>query len=346
MLALKVPFADAENAKRLLAAKKLYANEYAIAKDEAHIYFPLSGKAKFPRGWQIVGHHMQKREFPGGLKDAALKEKMLTKKEAESLIGAYDSMGDIAVVEIPEELEGKERQIGALLLKLHPNFKVVAKKMSAIRGRYRVRNLKVIAGEKRLATTCRESGCRFGIDLGKVYFSPRQGYERERIAKLVKRNEKVLALFAGAGFYPVIIGKFQPKCRVVGIELNPAAVKYMRENVELNKMGGQIGVIKGDAKKILKLTKFKRWASRVIMPLPHSAHEFLDEVLFAAAKGCVVHFYHIPKGECADALADGQEKVRAACIRNRRKFKMVFQRVVKTYAPHVDEVVVDFKLTN
>ncbi len=328
MKALKVEFKIAEKARRFLMDNGLYDRGYEIAKDRKHIYFPLLKDAKFT--------------FPAKIVEKKLKKRISPRKFS---ISSFDSMGDIAIIEIPAEMKGKKQKIGGELLKRNKQFKVVAEKVSAVKGKYRVKKLKVIAGENRLETIYKENGCRFKIDLGKVYFSPRLSYERDRIAKQVKRGEKVLALFAGAGFYPIIIKRLQPDCKIVAIELNPVAVEYMRRNVRMN-WSENVEIIEGDVNEKLKEKRFERWASRIIMPLPHTAYEFLDSVLFAAGKNCIVHFYYIPQNREKNAVEKATKLVEKACKRNKRKCRILLKRIVKTYAPHVHEAVIDFRLGN
>jgi len=346
MLAARAAFKDAERIRRFLLDRGLFAKDRAIGRDANCVFFPVKEKFKPPGGCQLVERALEVRSPRMDWKKSLVERGILAPDEAGLLVSSFDGMGDIAVMEIPRRLERKEKHIAAAFLKAHTQFKVVAKKTSAVKGKYRVKGLKVIAGEKRLITAYKESGCTFKIDLGRVYFSPRLSFERERISRQVRKGEKVLALFAGAGFYPIIIAKRQPKCEIVAIELNPIATKYMRENILANKAQSQICALEGDVGMILKGRKYARWATRIIMPLPHSAYEFLDAALHAAAKNALIHFYYIPHGDGEDALLGARKRIARACKINWRKFRVVSSRIVKTYAPHVDEVVVDFKLTN
>lgn len=348
MLALKVPFLYAEKAKQFLKARRLFSEGFEFTKDSVHMYFPVKKRVKTPFPAKYCKHDFKARAAGGDLGDVLVRRGIITKAEREKhFISSFDVVGDIAVLEIMPELEEKERKIAGVLLELHPNVKVVAKKASATKGRFRIRRLKVIAGEKRLTALYRENGCRFKVDLRNIFFSSRLAFERLRVAKLVKPKENVLVLFSGAGFYAVVAAKLQPKVgKVVGIELNPAAVVQMKENIALNKVENKVESIEGGVNMVLKRPRFKRWADRVVMPLPHHAHEFLDAALSAARKGCTVHFYYIPDAEDSNAIKMAREKIRAACTKNKRRFRVLASRVVKSYAPHVDQVVVDFKLLN
>ncbi|MFH1106720.1 MAG: class I SAM-dependent methyltransferase family protein [Candidatus Micrarchaeota archaeon] len=349
VITLKVEFRHAEDAKQYLRQRKLFDQRFEFGKDEAHIYFPVVRRFKPPFPAEFCSRAFNSREVRrGDLGDVLVRRGIITPVEREKhFISSFDIVGDIAVLEVMPELVKKEKAVARVLLELHPSISVVAKKAGATKGEYRIRKLKVIAGERRLTTLYRENGCRFNVDLSSIFFSGRLAFERLRIAKLVRPRERVLVLFAGAGFYAVVIAKAQPKAgKIVGIELNPDGVRQMKANIALNKMEGRIEAVEGDVNKVLAARRYRRWADRIVMPLPHHAHEFLGAALAAARKGCTVHFYYIPDAEDADAVRLAREKIRAACKENGRRFRVVAARVVKSYAPHVDQVVIDFRLLN
>lgn len=257
--------------------------------------------------------------------------------------GSYDLVGDIAVLDIPSELVRYQKLFVAAMQQLNPRVKVIAKKASATSGKYRVRKIRVIAGEKRTSTIHKESACSFTIDLNKSYFSTRLAHERERIASQVREDERVLVLFAGVGPFAIVAAKKQPKATFVGVEFNPAAVRAFKENILLNKVGGRVEVMRADVTKFLAQKENTRSFDRVIMPLPHTAHNFLAGAMNALKNGGIVHFYFIP-AEGNDSFEQARKHVACAAKKAKRKAKIVFERSVLTYAPHVDEVVLDVKL--
>lgn len=277
----------------------------------------------------------------------ALKQQLLKfgfpKSKINSVTGAYDMVGDIAVLEIPLKFSKYAKLYSNAIFQLNPRIRVVAKKWSVTSGKYRVRKVKSIAGEKRTSTTHRESNCSFKIDLNKAYFSTRLAHERERIAAQVQQGERVLVLFAGVGPFAIVAAKKQPRANFVGVELNPAAVKLFEENIILNKAGERVKAVKADAKKFLSKKENQNAFDRVVMPLPHSAHEFLAGALGTAKEGGIVHFYFIPSSG-KDSLEQARKHVEEAAEKAGRKAKIVFERSVLTYAPHVDEVVLDVRV--
>ncbi|MBA7599809.1 hypothetical protein ES703_06849 [subsurface metagenome] len=114
-------------------------------------------------------------------------------------VRAFDIVGDIAVVKIPEKLLPKKQLIGQALMQVHHHVRTVLNQTTPVRGEFRTRELEVIAGEPRTETTHREGGCSFKVDLAKVYFSPRLATERLRVTKQIKPGEVVTNLFAGVG---------------------------------------------------------------------------------------------------------------------------------------------------
>lgn len=220
----------------------------------------------------------------------ALKGK-LTKKELEHLRGSFDVIGDIAIIEIPKELK-KEKLIGQTLLKLLKNVKTVCAEKGEHKGKYRTQKLKIIAGEKNFETKQKESGITLTLDVSKCYYSPRLGSERLRIAKQVKKGEKILVAGSGVAPYPLVLAKHSPAKLVTGVEVNPTAHKYAVENVKLNKLGNKIKLVKADITKI-KPTKY----DRIISPIPHLGVKLYPTLKKFAKKGTKLHIYDFANQE-------------------------------------------------
>ncbi len=278
------------------------------------------------------------QEQPQNLKQALAGK--LSKRESEKLRASFDTLGNIAIIEIPKELEKKQKIIGNALLRLNKNIKTVCKKTGAHKGKYRIEPVKIIAGEKNLLATYRESACTFQIPLGKVFFSPRLGTERLRIAREIKSGEVVGAFFAGVGPFPIVFARNSPMKKAIAIELNPTAVKWMQKNIILNKVSGRVEAVKGDVKKIVP-RKFKGAFDRVVMPLPKGAESFLREaILSIRPQGGIVHFYaFVP---ASDPFSEPIKKISAAAKKLKKKVKVLFKRQVRTFSKETIQVVIDF----
>jgi tRNA (guanine37-N1)-methyltransferase len=275
---------------------------------------------------------------PLNLKEA-LKLK-LTKKEFEFAPRAFDSFGNIAVIEIPKELSKKKKIIGEELLKLQPRFETVCSIESDHKGKYRVQQVKVIAGKKNTVALYKEAGCSMLVPLGKVFFSPRLGAERLRIAKEIKKGEIIGCWFSGVGPYPIVFSKNSLMEKAVAIELNPEAHKFALKNAELNKVKN-VDFVKGDVKRQCK--KFPKYFDRIAMPLPHTGYQFLKEAFVSIKKGGIIYFYEIVhKGD----FFTPEKQIKESAVEAGRKIKIISKKRVRVFSPTKEQVVFDIKVLN
>ncbi|HLD76207.1 MAG TPA: hypothetical protein VI874_04260, partial [Candidatus Norongarragalinales archaeon] len=126
----------------------------------------------------------------------------------------------------------------------------------------------------------------------------------------------------------------------VAVELNPYAAKAMKKNVALNKLQN-VTAIQGDVRNVLK--KYPEWADRVTMPLPHTGEDFLDSVLDATKNGGIIHFYTFG-GQKEGYFRKALQFIRMACKEKGVGFQIAMKRIVRPYAPYVNQVVVDFRI--
>lgn len=278
------------------------------------------------------------KKQPRSLREAL--QSKLSEKEMRHLITSFDSVGDIAVIQVPKELQRKAKAIGNALLQVNKQFKTVCMTAGEHKGKFRVQPVKVIAGEKNTIATYKESGCVFKVDLGKVFFSPRLGTERLRIAKLIKKGEVVGAFFAGVGPFPIIFAKHSPMRKAYAIELNPHAFKGMLQNIKLNKCEDKVEAIQGDVKTVVpKMLAGK--CDRVAMPLPKGGENFLREALIAIKpKGGVIHFYAFVEKE--KGLGAALEQIKKAAEQQNRKVRILRKEKVRSFSASTDQFVIDF----
>ncbi|MCD6590956.1 MAG: class I SAM-dependent methyltransferase family protein [Candidatus Aenigmarchaeota archaeon] len=258
-----------------------------------------------------------------------LLEDRFTEDELKHVRGSFDIVGDACIIEIPDEIIHRKKDIINAIREIHPNLKTIYRKVSERKGAYRLRELELIYGEAK-EVTHREHGCIFRFDPRKVYFSPRESTERQRIAKLVNPNEVVMVMFAGAGPYAITIAKKRPKVKkVYAIELNPDAYKYMIDNIRINKVGDKVLPILGDVE--IKCPDFFGKCDRVVMPLPKGAYQYLTlAAQCLKKKGGFVHYYFWSSDEAID---DIKEIVKADIESVGRKVKKMDVRKVLPYAP-------------
>jgi tRNA (guanine37-N1)-methyltransferase len=260
-----------------------------------------------------------------------------------SLPQALDVIGDIAILEIPAELESYKKAIGEAILKTHRNVKTVLAKAGAINGIYRTREYNHIAGENRTRTIHKEFGCQYHVDVAKAYFSPRLSHEHERVASLVQSGETVMDLFAGVGPFSVLIGKRNPQVKVYAVDLNIDAVELLKVNVRVNRVENRVFPVLADAREISS-GKLRGVADRVIMNLPETAIDFVDAAcLTLKTEGGTVHFYAFVRApKTIEELK--YEFSKAAEASGRKVDDFLVARSIRETAPYESQIVLDAKI--
>ncbi|MCS7143832.1 MAG: class I SAM-dependent methyltransferase family protein [Archaeoglobaceae archaeon] len=259
----------------------------------------------------------------------------LNEEELKILRRSFEIIGNIAIIEIPEELISKKELIVEAMIKKHKHIKTILRKVGEVDGIFRVARYEKIYGEE-TETMAKEHGCRFLVDPTKVYFSSKLSTERERIARLVKEGERVLVMFAGVGPYAIVIAKLSKAEEVVGVELNSIAVEYFRKNVQLNKVENVV-VIEGDVAEVVpKLGKF----DRILMPAPYSAENFVWLLKGRLKIGGVAHYYTFESENYENLLS---KKVEEIFLQNGMRVRATFMRRCGNFAPYVNRYVVDLE---
>jgi len=232
-----------------------------------------------------------------------LREKLSVTLTAETLSKVYNSfdvIGDIAIIKIPPSNISSAEKVAKKIMAVHRNIRTVLTPVTPIAGDFRVRELRLLAGENKTNTIHKESGCIFMVDVAKTYFSPRLSFEHQRIASLVKRSETVVNMFAGVGCFSILIAKTVSPVKVFSIDINPTAVECMEKNVKINNVQDNVFPILGDSKDIIS-SQLGGLADRVLMPLPEKALEYLPYALSALKpSGGMIHYYdfqHAPGKE-------------------------------------------------
>ena len=268
-------------------------------------------------------------------------EGILSSQESEELISAFDQIGNIIIVRIPDLLLPKKKLIGEALLKEVKISKSVFYQASPVEGDFRTRNLEILAGEDRTETEYKEFGCRFAVDVANAFFSPRLSTERERIANLIQDGETMVNMFAGVGMFSIMAAK-KKKCTVYSIDINPIASKLCEKNIELNKLAGKVISINGDTSKIID-AELQNIADRTLMLLPERSDEFLDSAIKTTKDGGIIHYYsHIHADKKSDA---GKLSEKHYLDVTPVKSEILASKIVRPVGPRYYQTVVDVKIS-
>ena len=243
----------------------------------------------------------------------------------------------MAVIEIPDELASYEKEIAEAIQAVHGNVRSVLSKDSGREGEYRLRLLRLIAGDPDTEVIHKESGCRFKLDPRVTYFSTRESTERERIVEMVQPGEEVLVMFSGVSPIAVCVAKNHPDVEVTAVEINPEAHRYAVENVRLNKVADRVKPILGDVREVCP--SLDTVFDRVLMPLPKGAYMFLDVAVPMVKPGGVLHFYHWAPED--DLFTEAQRLVAEVAENDGRLAEFIGGEKVSLYSPRIYKVRVD-----
>ncbi len=239
-----------------------------------------------------------KEQFNGQLKE------VLSQSELTKLSSHFHIIGDIAIISIPPEMEDHKKAIAEALISRRRNIKTVLNKTSRLEGDRRVASFEVLVGSETV-TLHREFGHIYRLDVCKVFFNSRLGYERRRVALKAKADEWVLIPFCGVGPFAVPVAAEGAK--VVALEKNSEACRWLAENVSLNGVEENIMIINGDAFDIPRMLKFD--FDRAIIPTPYGRNDILEMVAPVVKNGGMIHFYTFKKLYQIEGLIEKYENM-------------------------------------
>jgi tRNA (guanine37-N1)-methyltransferase len=269
---------------------------------------------------------------------------ILTPEETAKTYSAFDMIGDIIIIKVPDCLRLKKEMIANVILKNVKQAKSVFAQTSPVHGDYRIRKLEFLAGKNSTVTVHKEHGCRFKIDVAKTYFSPRLSTERLRIADMISDNEVITNMFAGIGTYSIIIANMNKTCKVYSIDSNPVAIELCKINAKLNKVQDRVIPIYGDAKEVIN-KQIKCQSNRVLMPLPEKAREFVDSAIWALKenRGTVHYFAHIKA--YTKKLSQVYGAVDTMDAFKNYKHEILSTRVIREIGPRIYQIVSDVSIS-
>lgn len=329
-LCVRVRKGEGESLRKKLLEEGLLDRSLHVERDEAFLYLPVLSA---PSDLEVEEREFRER----GREERDYKTLVQVPEGLRGVLPtAFDTLGDMAIIRLPDELLPHASAIGEALRSAFPRLRSVFVD-HGVTGELRVRDLEVIAGEDMSETVHVEYGLRFKVDPRKAYFNPRLANERRRVASLVKDGEVVVDMFSGVGPFAIMIARFARPSIVYAMDLNPRAVELMRENLLLNRASGVVP-LEGDARDLIySLPR----ADRVIMNLPHSAIDFFADALGQLKEGGVIHLYHICEREDLPTVLE------ELCMQARDmgvELKVLRSEELRTYSPSASVFSVDLLL--
>ena len=331
MKCVKVPLRQLNDTRIKLMENDLMNMEYRIKSDTKFGYIPINEDVN---DYEIVDMELEPmKKVPHNF--AELLEEELTPDEIENLRTSFDTIGDVVILEIPENLQDKKQIIGDAALKFTKRRSIYMKK-SAVKGTTRVRDLEFLSGVDDSVTIHKEHSARLKLDVREVYFSPRLAIERKRVMQSVENGEKILDMFCGIGPFPIVIAR-NKNVDITAVDINESAIKYLDENIKLNKLKGNIKTYCGDVRQVS--AGFNMKFDRIIMNLPGLAYTFLDVAIDLIEDGGIINYY-----EFSDSYEQGIKRLNDAASAVGKEVEIINCRKVKSTSPGEWHVAIDGKI--
>ncbi|WP_227134491.1 class I SAM-dependent methyltransferase [Halorubellus salinus] len=330
-----------EESRQVLADAGVLDDSREIVVEDGALFIPVVDAEGVPEGFDVVARTVPERET------------QTTPADVLGFEPSYERLGDVVILD--EDDDERAREIAEAVVASDLPVATVLNRASKVKGELRVREWDVLVGES-TETVHREYGCEYHLDLAEVYFSPRLATERHRVTSQVDPGERVFDMFAGVG--PFVIPAAKRGAEVVGVDLNPVAVEYLRENAARNGVAERVTAIEGDVRDVVSSSSGERsesddvrdvaggyegWAERVVMNLPHTASEFLDTAAVLASDECVLHLYDIQHED--DPFGPGERAIREA-FEPAYDVTVETRHVVRSYAPHEVNVCLDVRVVS
>ena len=321
-LAIVASRGKAEEVRKLLKRLNILRKDLKVMRDESYIYFPITNTHPELNNYLVKHMCFPKRDQRIGSFKEVL-QNTLPQEILEQIPRSFDIIGDIALIQLPSQIAEKYGNlIGNAIMSINNNIKSVYAR-GEVKGEFRIREIKHIAGDKRTWTIHKEHGVKIYVDISKAYINPSLVEEHRRIAEIVKDNELVLDMFTGVGSFPLIIAS-RKRAIVIAIDINPYAIECLIKSLHINKLKGTIIPIIGDSKIVVRLLKPKQF-NHILMNLPHKSVEFLEEACYAVNNHGLIHIYVVA---CNEKQAENNIIKNCSCYE-----EVVEIRRVIDYAP-------------
>lgn len=250
------------------------------------------------------------------------------------LMRKWELIGNVLILRIPEELRFARQKLAKLYAEVL-GADTVLEELSGISGEMRRPNMEILYGNN-TETVHHENGIKYKLDTKELMFSSGNISERLRVSEFNCRNEIVVDMFAGIGYFTLPIAVYAKPRRIYACEINEISFNYLKENVALNNVDTIVEPALGDCRN----TAPEKSADRIMMGLIKSTPDFIQKALAVLKEtGGIIHYHDtVPEEDIPDAPFSLLEKAG-----NHVGFDAKLQNYVKikSYAPGIVHVVLD-----
>ncbi|CAI5452426.1 unnamed protein product [Caenorhabditis angaria] len=204
---------------------------------------------------------------------------------------SYTQTGHIVHCNFADNILPYRFILADILLNKVKQCRTVVQKGSSITNIYRNLDLVLLAGEEDYITELKEDGLRFKLDFSKVYWNSRLSQEHSRLSSKFDQFSIVYDICCGIGPFVLPAWRKKKPRRILANDLNPDSVKWLRKNIEINKIKSDAievynidghemikTIIPDDAIRLMKQEDFENSEKseiHIVMNLPAYATNFL-----------------------------------------------------------------------
>lgn len=333
-LAIVVNKRKAEEIKNRLIEMKLLDNSRKIKRYGDKVEIPVKDIPNINEEFEVIEQkeYLERKVFVPIEEIKNRLQGKISKEDFEKLPKKWEKFGDVLVLKL-NGIKEKEKvvEVYAKVLKC----KAVLEDVGGIKGIERKPQFKLIYG-KDTETIHVENGIKYKFDVAKIMFSSGNIDERIRMASIAKKNEVVVDMFAGIGYFTLPIA-VHCKARVYACEINPIAYKYLQENIMLNNVANLVEARLGDCRVVAP----RNVATRVIMGYLDS-FPFLPYALETLKGKGIIHFHQKCKEE--EFPHELFKKVRDLINEYGKDAELLYYKRIKSYAPRIIHGVLDIKV--
>jgi len=259
---------------------------------------------------------------------------------ASAMPSGYQRMGRVLLLRLPASYRPYFPVIGRAWQEVL-GVATVLTQVGPHVGELREPRIELLAGTE-TETEVIEHGVRWRFDAARIMFAAGNRTERRRAGMLPRPGESVVDLFAGIGYFAIPVAVRGSAARVVAVEKNPTAYRYLLENVARNRVADRVTGVLGDNRTVpLELGG----ADRVFLGYLPDAVPWVPralELLRPSGGWVHVHLVVDANGACESGCERVNQSARAAGATVREP---LLAREVKPYGPGRTHVVVDARLT-
>ncbi len=250
----------------------------------------------------------------------------------------YQRLGRVLILRLPSELRPYWTELGAAW-RQELGVATVLVRSGPIEGELRTPRVERIAGDG-TETEVVEHGIRWRFDAAKIMFAAGNRTERRRAGMLVTPGETVIDLFAGIGYFAIPAAGPGRAGRVLAVDKNPLAIRYLTENAERNGVRDRVVPVLGDNRSV-PLPSHE--ADRIFLGVLPSSLPWIPRAVGLLKPGGWIHVHSVEEARDASARAVAAAK-EAIGEAGGTPLGEPGAREVKPYGPGRIHVVVDVRV--